>query len=178
MSDRVEKVLAELLNDLYDVTEPVIDHMLKRSFNIKIPVFFKDGKKELFEDTKRAINAAIIEALLYDHLIMRRESFTLSPVDSVNSFEEVARFYDLIAESFPLVDGMHTLMENRLENLLEDDVIEGTVYECMSEAIELLISRLTVLEPEKVDEDTLKGYLKYLEVCKPAISYKVKELNW
>lgn len=178
MSDRVEKVLAELLNDLYDVTEPVIDHMLKRSFNINISVFFKGEKKELFEDTKRAINAAIMEALLYDHLIMRRESFTLSPVDSVNSFEEVARFYDLIAESFPLVDGMHTLMENRLENLLEDDVIEGTVYECMSEAIELLISRLTVLEPEKVDEDTLKDYLKYLEVCKPAISYKVKELNW
>ena len=170
MSDRVEKVLAELLNDLYDVTEPVIDHMLKRSFNIKIPVFFKDGKKELFEDTKRAINAAIIEALLYDHLIKIEAN--------KEAFIEVARFYDLIAESFPLVDGMHTLMESRLENLLEDDVIEGTVYECMSEAIELLISRLTVLEPEKVDEDTLKDYMKYLEVCKPAISYKVKELNW
>ena len=170
MSDRVEKVLAELLNDLYDVTEPVIDHMLKRSFNIKIPVFFKDGKKELFEDTKRAINAAIMEALLYDHLIKIEAN--------KEAFIEVARFYDLIAESFPLVDGMHTLMESRLENLLEDDVIEGTVYECMSEAIELLISRLTVLEPEKVDEDTLKDYLKYLEVCKPAISYKVKELNW
>ena len=170
MSDRVEKVLAELLNDLYDVTEPVIDHMLKRSFNIKIPVFFKDGKKELFEDTKRAINAAIIEALLYDHLIKIEAN--------KEAFIEVARFYDLIAESFPLVDGMHTLMESRLENLLEDEAIEGTVYECMSEAIELLISRLTVLEPEKVDEDTLKDYLKYLEVCKPAISYKVKELNW
>ena len=170
MSDRVEKVLAELLNDLYDVTEPVIDHMLKRSFNIKIPVFFKDGKKELFEDTKRAINAAIMEALLYDHLIKIEAN--------KEAFIEVGRFYDLIAESFPLVDGMHTLMESRLENLLEDDAIEGTVYECMSEAIELLISRLTVLEPEKVDEDTLKDYLKYLEVCKPAISYKVKELNW
>lgn len=170
MSDRVEKVLAELLNDLYDVTEPVIDHMLKRSFNIKISVFFKGEKKELFEDTKRAINAAIMEALLYDHLIKIEAN--------KEAFIEVARFYDLIAESFPLVDGMHTLMESRLENLLEDDVIEGTVYECMSEAIELLISRLTVLEPEKVDEDTLKDYLKYLEVCNPAISYKVKELNW
>ena len=170
MSDRVEKVLAELLNDLYDVTEPVIDHMLKRSFNIKIPVFFKEEKKELFEDTKRVINAAIMEALLYDHLIKIEAN--------KEAFIEVARFYDLIAESFPLVDGMHTLMESRLENLLEDDAIEGTVYECMSEAIELLISRLTVLEPEKVEEDILKDYLKYLEVCKPAISYKVKELNW
>lgn len=178
MSDKVEQVLADLLTDLYTVTEPVIDLMLKRTFNIKISVFFKDDKKELFEDTKRAINAAVLEALLYDHLIAQRESFTLSPVESVESFEEAARFFDLISESSSLVEGMHTLIESRLNTLLEDDIIEASVYECMYEAIEILISKLTVLEAEKANEDVLKEYLMCLEICKPAISYKVKEINW
>lgn len=178
MQAKVKKVLAELLNDLYDVTEPVIDHMLKRSFTIRIPLFSNGHKREAFENTKRAVNAAIIEALLFDHLIMRRDSFDLDPVESVKSFEEVANFYEIIAEASELAKGLHTLIMDRTAVLLEDDIIEETVYECVYEAIEILISRLTVLEAEAADEDILKDYLKYLEVCKPAISYKVKELGW
>ena len=176
------KTLADILFRQSSATVDALEQFLKKTYSIKIGVFFNQDKRLAFDVLKAGFNAAILESILLDYLVRQSREDNTDRQKIKERLQAVKLFFLVLAEKQPLVGTFHNVLYDHALQLLseeyEDDA-EYPIYKTLEILITDVVNKFDILEPKDADEAMLERDMKILHLCQiPAIFKVQNELGW
>lgn len=181
MSARVDAKLTSLLLEHFKDNAALITEMVKDGYNIHIPLLFGGKKKSILMDVVRACNASLLEAEIFDYLIGKFREGDISEEDFDFAMVTVEKFFDKVGASNQLVKGMHLLVLERYDYLIDkDDFMESkeTILDGYAEFLDFLMVRMTTLEPGNVNKSIIRRAISSFKLSSTLLIFDMKELGW
>ena len=176
------KTLADILFTQSSATVDALEQSLKKTYSIKIGVFFNQEKRRAFDTLKSAYNAAILESILLDYLVRQSREENPDRQKIKERLLAIKLFFLGLSKDQPLVGVFHNVLYDRSIQLLseecEDDA-EYPIFKTLGILITDVVNKMDILEPKEVGEAMLERDLKIIHLCQiPAIFRVQNELGW